>query len=261
MPVAIVTGAGARIGQAIALSLAADGFDLAVHYRASAEGAEQTVSQIQARGGKAVAFQADLAKPADIDAMMDAISERLGPATVLINSASLFEYDLAADWGIDGFDHHMAVNLRAPLQLAQRMIADLPEDLSEKETGCVVNLLDQKLFNLNPDFFTYTISKQALKGATELLAQAAAPRCRVNAVAPGLILRSGDQTQEQFESVHAMTPLGRGATADDITDAVRYLVRASAVTGVVLPVDCGQRLQSSDRDVMFLDTSDANRTP
>ena len=107
--------------------------------------------------------------------MMDSIAAGLRPATVLINSASLFEYDLAADWGIDGFDRQMAVNLRAPLQLAQRMIADLPEDLSEKETGCVVNLLDQKLFNLNPDFYSYTISKPALRGATELLAQAAPP--------------------------------------------------------------------------------------
>lgn len=249
MPVAIVTGAGKRIGRGLALAMAEDGFDIAVHYRSSEEEAEETVRAVEAMGPKAMAFRADLGVGGDIEAMMASIKTRLGPAQCLINSASLFEYDLAEDWTIQSFDRHMAVNLRAPLHLAQRLIEDLPEDVE----GCVINLLDQKLFNLNPDFYTYTLSKLGLKGATEMLAQAAAPKCRVNAVAPGLTLRSGDQSQEQFAQVHAMTPMERGTTIDDIVDAVRYLVRATAVTGAVLPVDCGQRLSAMDRDIMFLD--------
>lgn len=255
MPVAIVTGAAKRIGQGLALALARDGFDIAVHYRGSKPDAERTVADIEKLGRRALMVQADLGNAADIDAMMTSVVDGLGPAECLINSASLFEYDLADTWTVEGFDRHMAVNLRAPLHLAQRMIADLPP---EKE-GCVINILDQKLFNLNPDYYTYTLSKLGLKGATEMLAQAAAPRCRVNAVAPGLTLRSGDQGDDQFATVHAMTPLGRGTTIDDITGAVRYLVKATAVTGAVLPIDCGQRLVSMDRDIMFLDADDPER--
>ena len=255
MPVAIVTGAAKRIGQGIAFALAEDGFDVAVHYRGSEADADRTVAEIETLGRRAIKVRADLGNASEIDAMMTTVRDTLGSPECLINSASLFEYDLADTWTVELFDRHMAVNLRGPLQMAQRLIADLP-DGSE---GCVINILDQKLFNLNPDFYTYTLSKLGLKGATEMLAQAAAPKCRVNAVAPGLTLRSGDQGEDQFETVHAMTPLGRGTTIDDITDAVRYLVRAKAVTGAVLPVDCGQRLVAMDRDVMFLDADDPNR--
>jgi len=249
MPVAIVTGAGKRIGRGLALAMAEDGYDIAVHYRSSKPEAEETVRDVEAMGRRAMPFRADLGIAGDIEAMMANIRTRLGPAQCLINSASLFDYDLADNWTVGSFDRHMAVNLRAPLHLAQRLIEDLPDGVQ----GCVINLLDQKLFNLNPDFYTYTLSKLGLKGATEMLAQAVAPKCRVNAVAPGLTLQSGDQSQEQFAQVHAMTPMGRGTSIGDIADAVRYLVRATAVTGAVLPVDCGQRLSAMDRDVMFLD--------
>ncbi len=252
MPVAIVTGAGKRIGRGLALALAADGFDIAVHYRNSQADADETVREIHALGRGAVAFRADLGIGGDVEAMMANIRKRLGPAECLVNSASLFEYDLADTWTLQTFDRHIAVNLRAPLHMAQRLIEGLPDGVQ----GCVINVLDQKLFNLNPDFYTYTLSKLGLKGATEMLAQAVAPKCRVNAVAPGLTLRSGDQSQEQFAHVHALTPLGRGTSIDDIADAVRYLVRAKAVTGAVLPVDCGQRLSSMDRDIMFLDVNE-----
>lgn len=256
MPVAIVTGAGKRIGRGLALAMAEDGFDIAVHYRSSKTEAEQTVRDVEALGRQAMAFRADLGVGGDIEAMMANIRTRLGPAECLINSASLFEYDVADTWTLQTFDRHMAVNLRAPLHLAQRLIDDLPDGVQ----GCVINLLDQKLFNLNPDYYTYTLSKLGLKGATEMLAQAVAPKCRVNAVAPGLTLRSGDQSQEQFAQVHAMTPMRRGTSIDDIAVAVRYLVRATAVTGAVLPVDCGQRLSAMDRDVMFLDADDPKRS-
>ncbi|MEQ9491753.1 MAG: SDR family oxidoreductase [Alphaproteobacteria bacterium] len=250
MPVALVTGAAKRIGRHLALAMAGEGHDVAVHYGGSKDEAEEAVALIGAQGRKAAAFQADLADVAALDAMMAAINRTLGPVDCLINSASAFEYDTHDDWTVDRFDWLQAVNLRAPLYLAQRMMHDLPKD----RTALVVNLLDQKLFNLNPDFFSYTISKMGLKEATPLLAQAMAPRCRVNGIAPGLTLRSGDQTDREFAAVHDKMPLGRGTNPDDIADALRYLLHADAVTGTIIPVDCGQRLESMDRDIMFMDT-------
>lgn len=247
MPVAIVTGAGKRIGRAIALGLAQDGFDIAVHYGRSAAEAAETVDAIAQLGRRAAAIQTDLADPAAVDGLVDAVTARLGPAEVLVNNASRFEYDRHDTWTAAGFDAHVAVNLRAPLRLSQRLIDTLPRG----STGCIVQMLDQKLFNLNPDFFTYTVAKLALKESVALLAQAAAPRCRVNGVAPGLTLRSAHQKEQQFDAVHDTMPLGRGTTPEDIAQAVRYLVSASAVTGEIVAVDCGERLRASDRDIMF----------
>ncbi len=250
MPVALVTGAAKRIGRHLALAMAGEGYDVAVHYGGSKEQAEETVALISRQGRKAAAFQADLADVAALDAMMAGVIDTLGPVECLINSASAFEYDTHDDWTVERFDWLQAVNLRAPLYLAQRMMRDLPDD----RTALVVNLLDQKLFNLNPDFFSYTISKMGLKEATPLMAQAMAPRCRVNGIAPGLTLRSGDQTDSEFAAVHDSMPLGRGTNPDDIADALRYLLHAGAVTGAIIPVDCGQRLKSMDRDIMFVET-------
>jgi len=252
MPVALVTGAAKRIGRHLALAMAGEGYDVAVHYGGSEKDAAETVRLIEEQGGKAVAFQADLADTGALDSMMTAIAASLGFVDCLINSASAFEYDTHEDWTVARFDWLQAVNLRAPLYLAQRMMHDLPEPT----TGLVINLLDQKLFNLNPDFFSYTVSKMGLKEVTPLLAQAMAPRCRVNGIAPGLTLRSGDQTEQEFKAVHDKMPLGRGTNPDDIADALRYLLRAGAVTGAIIPVDCGQRLESMDRDIMFMDPSE-----
>lgn len=249
MPIALVTGAAKRIGRHLALAMAGEGYDVAVHYGGSRVEAEETVQLIEGQGQRAKAFQADLADTDALDAMMSDIAASLGPVECLINSASAFEYDTHEDWTVARFDWLQAVNLRGPLYLAQRMMHDLPEP----SKGLVVNLLDQKLFNLNPDFFSYTVSKMGLKEATPLLAQAMAPRCRVNGIAPGLTLRSGDQTDQEFVAVHDKMPLGRGTNPDDIADALRYLLRAGAVTGAIIPVDCGQRLESMDRDIMFMD--------
>lgn len=249
MPVALVTGAAKRIGRHLALAMAGEGYDVAVHFGGSEREARETVAQIVGLGREAAAFQADLADVPALDAMMSAIAAGLGPVDCLINSASAFEYDTHDDWSVDRFDWLQAVNLRAPLYLTQRMMRDLPED----RTALVVNLLDQKLFNLNPDFFSYTVSKMGLKEATPLLAQAMAPRCRVNGIAPGLTLRSGDQTDREFAAVHDRMPLGRGTNPDDIAGALRYLLHADAVTGAIIPVDCGQRLEAMDRDIMFID--------
>lgn len=250
-PVALVTGAAHRIGRGIALALARDGFDVAVHFGSSEEAARQTVDDIKALGRRAFAFQADLADPAANETMMTRIAATLGPVEALVNSASAYEYDDAESWTVELFDRHMAVNARAPLQLTQLMVDGLPDGAE----GAVVNILDQKLFNDNPDFFSYTMSKRVLHAGTEMLARSVGSRCRVNAVAPGLTLVSGVQDRAHFEKVHGMTPLGRGSTLDDIADAVCYLIRARAITGATLPVDCGMRFVPLDREVMFFDTS------
>lgn len=249
---ALVTGAARRIGRAIAEGLAADGWHVAIHYNDSAEDAAAAVAAIEAAGGKAVGLAADLADAQAIPDLVARAAEATGGLTCLVNNASRFAEDRIADISAESFDASMAVNLRAPVLLAQAFAAALPGDAD----GVVVNLLDQKLVNPNPDFFSYTLSKYALAGSVETLAMALAPRVRVVGVAPGLTLPSGDQTGTQFAAVHARTPLGRGSAAGDIAGAVRYLVAADAVTGTTLLVDGGQHLVPSDRDVMFASFDD-----
>ena len=246
--VALVTGGAMRIGRAIALALAADGWDIAVHFGRSRDEAAGTVREIEARGRRAVALACDLADAGAVRALCGRCAEALGPLTCVVNNAALFEYDSAADFRPETLARLNSVNVAAPLLLAQALAAQLPAD----RQGVVVNLLDQKLFNPNPDFLSYTLSKSALKEATRLLARALAPRLRVVGVAPGITLRSGDQSDAGFAAAHAKTPLGRSSTPEDVAQAVVYAVRAHAVTGTTLLVDGGQHLVPSDRDVMFL---------
>jgi NAD(P)-dependent dehydrogenase (short-subunit alcohol dehydrogenase family) len=173
-----------------------------------------------------------------------------GPVTCLVNNAALFEQDDAGDFTVARLDAHMHANLAAPVLLAQALHAMTPDGAQ----AVVINLLDQKLYNLNPDFLSYTLSKAALQAATTMLAQALAPRVRVVGVAPGITLQSGGQTQEGFEQAHKVTPLGRSSTSGDIAAAVCYLAEAGAVTGTTLIVDGGQHLLPLPRDVMFLAT-------
>lgn len=243
-PVVLVTGAARRLGRQIALELAAHGWDVGVHYRGSADEAAQTVADARALGARAHAFPADLADEAQCLALLPAVSAHFGRVNAVVNNASLFEYDRVADFGYAAMDRHWRANTGPAVLLARALHA--------AGGGCVVNLLDQKLWNPNPDYFSYTLSKAALEAATTLLAQALAPSTRVCGVAPGVTLLSGPMDAAEFERAYRLTPLERSSTPQDIARAVRFLLESPAITGTTLLVDGGQHLQAQPRDVLFL---------
>ncbi|MDB5935296.1 MAG: short chain dehydrogenase [Massilia sp.] len=245
---ALVTGAGRRIGRAIAIGLAQAGWDVAVHFRSSRAEAQETADAIIALGRRAVLLECDLLDASAVRQLVARAFEALGPVGCVVSNASLFEYDSAADFSPALLASHMQANVSAPILLAQALHAATPEG----SCAVVINLLDQKLANLNPDFLSYTLSKAALQTATTMLAQALAPTVRVVGVAPGITMVSGDQTEKSFASAHQATPLGRSSTPQDVADAVCYLVQARAITGTTLLVDGGQHLVPLPRDVMFL---------
>lgn len=245
----LITGAAQRIGRCIAETLAADGWHVIVHYNGSSQAAAETVATIAAAGGTATALRADLSDPGACQGLIAEAGAAAGGLRALINNASLFVEDTVDNLDATAFDATMAVNLRAPLLLSQAFAAQVPED----GEGVIVNILDQKLANPNPDFLSYTLSKYGLAGLTEMLAMALGPRVRVCAVSPGLTLPSGDQPADQFAAVHGRTPLARGSEPADVAGAVAYLLGARAVTGETILVDGGQHLVGSARDVMFLD--------
>jgi NAD(P)-dependent dehydrogenase (short-subunit alcohol dehydrogenase family) len=251
--VALVTGAARRIGREVALALARDGWDVAVHYATSREAAAQTVADIEALGRRAVAVNRDLAVELGVRNLLAECAHELGPVHCVVNNASIFEYDDASTFTGDALTRMMRTNTAAPILLARA----LHEQLAADERGVVVNLLDQKLANPNPDFLSYTLSKAALAEATRLLAMALAPKVRVVGIAPGITLVSGRQSEPGFAAAHSRTPLGRSSTPHDIAQAVCYLVAANAVTGTTLLVDGGQHLVPSTRDVMFVDDTGA----
>src|SRR5215472_13849752 len=226
---ALVTGAGKRIGRALAMALAADGFFVFVHHHQSADEARRTVADVATAGGQAKAVKADLSSARQTEALVDKCRAPGVQLVCLVNSASLFKLDRAPSATAEDFDRHMAINLRAPMLLSQALARQLPDG----ETGVVVNMLDQKVFNLNPDFLTYTLSKVGLQGLTTLLAQAFAPRLRVAGIAPGLTLRSGSQTDARFAEQHAENPLGVGVTPEDLVRALRFVVGTPSYTGDV----------------------------
>jgi NAD(P)-dependent dehydrogenase (short-subunit alcohol dehydrogenase family) len=254
--VALVTGAARRLGREIALALARDGWDIAVHYATSRKDAAQTVTEIEALGRRAIAVNRDLAVESGVKSLLEECAHELDQVSCIVNSASVFEYDDAAGFGTEILLRSMRINVAAPVLLAQSLHADL----TPKERGVVINLLDQKLFNPNPDFLSYTLSKAALQHATVLLAQAFAPRLRVVGVAPGLTMESPGQTEAGFALAHAQTPLGQSSTPADIADAVVYLAKAQAVTGTCLVVDGGQHLAASARDIMFATEAAARKS-
>lgn len=298
--VALVTGAGQRLGRAIALALAADGWDIGVHYRESADGAAQTVADITTLGRRAVALQAGLDDASQCRQLVKRLADALGPVTGLVNSASRFDFDSIHSLTPQSFAAHLGPNLLAPLLLSQALLAQLPgradtssgapavkpalsagpgnpdsaasharpavqispagneaPDTSASPASApavIVNLLDQKLFNLNPDFLSYTLSKAALQAATTMLAQAMAPHVRVVGVAPGLTLPSYLQSDTDFAHAHrTLSPLGASSTAEDVAATVVFAMKTRSITGTTLLVDGGQHLLGLPRDASLID--------
>jgi NAD(P)-dependent dehydrogenase (short-subunit alcohol dehydrogenase family) len=235
---ALVTGAAQRIGRAIALALAADGWAVAVHYRASRAPAEALVAEIAGSGGRAVALDADLADEAAVARLVPRAAAALGPLGCLVNNASSFENDTAATATRASWDAHLEVNLRAPFVLMQGFAAQLPASAA----GAVINLLDQRVWNLTPYFISYTVSKAGLWTLTQSMALALAPRIRVNGIGPGPTLPSPRQSAAQFARQCASVPLRRGATPGEIADAVRFILAAPSLTGQMIALDGGQHL-------------------
>ncbi|WP_233353092.1 SDR family oxidoreductase [Henriciella mobilis] len=236
---ALITGAGKRIGRALAEALGEDGWSVAVHYRSSAKGAADTAAAIEAAGGTAAIVQGDLSDEKDLRAIVPAAAEVLGgPLTLLVNSASTFEADTARDHDRQTWDLHFDANLRAPIALAQAFANALPKD----QNGLVINLIDQRVWKLNPQFFTYTLSKAALYTATKTLAQALAPNIRVNGIGPGPTLKSVHQSEEEFEAERRATLTEDGSRPEEIVRAMRYLIAADSVTGQMIAPDGGQHL-------------------
>ncbi len=244
---AVVTGAGRRLGAAFATALADDGWFVRLHYNTSEDEADELANAIRAKGGSCDLVQADLADAGAAEAILVPTSEARF-CSLLVNNASIFTFDTPESVRAESLAQNYAINTAAPVLLAKAFAAQLPAG----KGGLIVNLLDQKLFNLNPDFFAYTLSKAALGAANVMLAQALAPRIRVNAIAPGITLPSADQTEAEFAVAQATPPLGRGSTPGDLVAALRYLVSAEAMTGKTLIVDGGQNLVPATRDVMFM---------
>lgn len=255
-PRALVTGAGQRLGRAMALYLAGRGFDVAVHYASSADEAEAVAEEIRALGRIAVPLQADLLDEARTQALLPAAADALGgPVTCLVNNASIFEYDTIHSATRAGWDRHMESNLRAPFVLTQAMTdqgltADTDDAGEPIATGLIVNMIDQRVRNLTPEFMSYTIAKMGLWAMTQTTAQALTPAIRVNAIGPGPTLRGLRQSKAHFAAQRAGTISGRGSNASDITAALGYFLDAPAVTGQLLCVDGGQHLGWQTPDVL-----------
>ena len=242
--VALVTGAARRIGRALAVEAARAGFDVAVHHRQSPDEAEETAALVRAEGRQALTLDGDLTT-ADA-AHLIARAEALGPVTLLVNNASMFLDDRFQTARAEDIDLQMATNLRAPVVLAQDFTAALQAD----RQGLIVNILDQRVLRPNPQFFGYSLTKAALWHATQTMAQALAPRIRVNAIGPGPTLPSVHQAEGEFEAEAAGTPLGRAVRPEDIGRALRYLIDARTVTGQMIAVDSGQHLAWRTPDII-----------
>jgi len=249
----LVTGAAKRLGREIALALARSGWQVAVHFRTSAKEAAQTVDDCRAAGIRCESFAADLADEDEARRLAGRVVSAFGALDAVVNSASLFEHDSIRTFGAASLEAHMRTNTVAPIVLAHA----LHEHVSQRDAqGAVVNLLDQKLWNPNPDFVSYTLSKAALEAANTMLAMSLAPRVRVVGVAPGLTLTSHMLSQEKFEELHRLSPLGRSSTPQDVAQTVRFALENSSITGTTLLVDGGQHLMRFDRDFSLMQGKD-----
>jgi NAD(P)-dependent dehydrogenase (short-subunit alcohol dehydrogenase family) len=235
---ALVTGGARRIGRALALALAGDGFAVAIHHHSSGAEAAALVAEIERAGGRAMALAADLADETAVKNLLPQARAALGPVGVLVNNASIFGNDSVTTATRESWDLHLAVNLRAPFVLTQQLAALLPPEAG----GVVVNLLDERVWNLTPYFLSYTLSKSALWTLTQTMALALAPRIRVNGIGPGPTLPSPRQSPEQFKRQCRMMPLGRGTSPLEIAAALRFILAAPAMTGQMIALDGGQHL-------------------
>jgi NAD(P)-dependent dehydrogenase (short-subunit alcohol dehydrogenase family) len=235
---ALVTGAGRRLGHAIALHLAKGGWRVAIHYHHAEAEAAALVKTIEALGGKACALPADLAEVTALASLVANCATRLGAPTCLINNAARFDWDDIATLDPAGWQAHLDIDLRAPVFLTKAFAETLPES----QPGCVINMIDQRVWRLTPDFFSYTIAKAALWTATRTLAQALSPRIRVNAIGPGPVLPSHRQSPAEFERECRSTPLGRGGTPEEVCAAIDFLLATPSMTGQMIALDGGQHL-------------------
>jgi NAD(P)-dependent dehydrogenase (short-subunit alcohol dehydrogenase family) len=243
----LVTGGAKRIGRAISIKLASKGYSIAVHYHQSSKEASELVDMIRSKGEKASTFQANLSDSSSVSNLISQVTSSLGPMVGLVNNASVFIHDDISTINDRTWDSHMNVNAKAPALL----IKELNKVTNENMRASVVNILDQKISNPNPDYLSYTASRYALLGLTETLARGLAPRIRVNAVAPGHTLVSDHQSHSGFIKAQSESPLGSGPTPEDIANTVSFLMDAQAITGQVIFVDAGERFLSRNRDVLF----------
>ena len=251
----LVTGAGKRLGREIALTLARAGWNVAVHHRHSVDDAQRTAADCEAasgRPGSASPFFADLGDEQSVRSLLPAVIARFGQVDAVVNSASTFEHDSAGSFGFHAMETHLRANTGAAVLLSQALHTHL---VGSDRRGAVVNLLDQKLWNMNPDFFSYTLSKAALEAANTMLALALAPQVRVVGVAPGLTLTSHMLSDQQFAELHRQSPLGRSSTPEDVAATVAFALTNASITGTTLLVDGGQHLMRFERDFSLMPSS------
>ena len=257
---ALVTGGARRVGAALCRGLAEDGWHVAVHFNGSRHDAEMLVDEIRSAGGSAETVQCDLSDAVAVTRLIDGVCKSAPPLGLLVNNASLFEDDRLESLTAALIDKHHAVNVRAPALLS-RAFAEIIDRQKKDQIlpgpdCCIVNLLDNKIFGPNPDYLSYSLTKFALHGMTQMLAMELAPDIRVASIAPGVTLPSGPQTQEEFKRAQRSLMLGRGATPAQILAALRFILAASAFTGQCITIDGGQVLQATPRDIAFIGGTD-----
>lgn len=251
----LVTGGAKRIGKYICTELAKDGWDVAIHYNKSENESRILENEIKKMGRDSISIQADFNTFTDdflFLKFIETVEEQLGPIRLLVNNAAVFNFDTPSSTSRLKMEYHFSNNLIAPIMLTKALYEAKKNTLPNRGMTAVINLLDQKLWNTNPDFFSYTLSKGALKEATELLARTFAPDMRVLGIAPGITLPVENQKKKEFENAHRKTPLQRSSTPKNIADAIVWLAKAEAITGTTLIIDGGQHLISSPRDVVFM---------
>jgi len=254
-PTVLVTGAAKRLGREIALQLAASGWRVAVHYRDSVEDATKTVADCARLTGGSASFRCNLGNETAVRNLLPAVIEKMGHVDAIVNSASTFEHDTARTFTFAAMEKHLRSNAGAAILLSEALhshIASRQTDPATPVSGAVINLLDQKLWNQNPDFMSYTLSKAALEAANTMLALALSPLVRVVGVAPGLTLTSHMLSQEKFDALHRLSPLGRSSTPQDVAATVEFALKNQSITGTTLIVDGGQHLMRFERDFSLM---------